>query len=87
MDGNEVALMRHSMMAQLRARQNSDGYIDLGDKPTFTPGTRVRVLSGRFAGCVGIHRGMSARERELVLFDMLGNEFEVEVFADRLIAA
>jgi transcriptional antiterminator RfaH len=51
-------------------------------KPRVLPfklGQAVRIISGSFCGFEAIFDGMSARERELVLLDMLGRKARVEL--------
>lgn len=51
-------------------------------KPRMLPfkiGQAVRIISGSFCGFEAIFDGMSARERELVLLDMLGRKARVEL--------
>lgn len=51
-------------------------------KPRVLPfkiGQAVRIISGSFCGFDAIFDGMSARERELVLLDMLGRKARVEL--------
>ena len=45
----------------------------------------MKILAGEFASFSGIHTGMSARAREIVLINMLGAERQVAV-ASHLVA-
>jgi transcription antitermination factor NusG len=51
-----------------------------------TPGAAVAITGGPFAGLNGAYAGMSARERELVLLNILGATRPVEIAAGSVIA-
>ena len=57
----------------LRARETG-GLIDLPRSPKFRPGDRLRVVSGPFAGHVGLYAGMKPRERVEVLAILGGSQ-------------
>ena len=74
-------------IARLLERSDADGIVRLGPRTpqpirrAFAPGAAVSVSSGPFAGFDGIHTGMSTREREIVLLDILGALRPVEIAA------
>jgi transcriptional antiterminator RfaH len=76
----------------LKARADKIGVIRLPPPPppkprrVFKKGEPVRILAGPFASFNAIHTGMSARDRELVLIDVLGGNRQVGV-PSHLIAA
>jgi transcription antitermination factor NusG len=53
-----------------------------GRKRAYVAGQSVRIVTGPFAGLAGIHLGMSAGEREVVLISMLGAARKVAIAAD-----
>ncbi len=48
-----------------------DGAIEL-PQPCWVKGDRVTIEGGLFDGCSGLYRGMSSRQREVVLLEKLG---------------
>jgi transcription antitermination factor NusG len=54
--------------------------------PGFKIGQIVRITSGSFCGFEAIYDGMSSRERECVLLDMLGGKARVELAPGDLLA-
>ena len=78
-------------IAALIERSDPDGVIRLAARPplrpirrAFTPGARVEIAGGPFRGVEGVYQGMSARERELVLLNVLGSQRPVEIAAGLL---
>ena len=78
-----------SEIAKLITRTDADGIIRLTSRSPsppprriFTPGAAVAITDGPFRGLSGVYAGMSARERELVLLNVLGAQRPVEVAAD-----
>jgi transcriptional antiterminator RfaH len=77
---------------RLKALIDGHGFVRLPDRPS-TPvkrkiatGSKVRITGGPFGGMSGLYAGQSARERELVLLNVLGGQRPVAVAA-HLIAA
>jgi len=79
-------------IAALLERSDPDGVIRLGarspslSRRAFTPGATVEIAGGPFYGLTGVYVGMSARERELVLLNVLGAARPVAVPAGLLAA-
>ena len=80
-------------IAALLERSDADGIIRLVARPLhprrhiLTPGAAVAITGGPFAGLNGVYAGMSARERELVLLNILGASRQVEVAANLIVPA
>jgi transcriptional antiterminator RfaH len=78
-------------IAKLIERSDPDGVIRLRARPlptprrVLTPGATVAIVDGPFRGLEGIYAGMGARERELVLLNVLGATRPVAI-ASHLIA-
>ena len=85
MSGEEPAhLPDHVVVDLLRAEVG--GFIRL-PKPQalIKHGDHVRILTGPFRDHVGLYDGQSARERELILLDLLGRQVRIELgLVDRL---
>lgn len=84
--GDEPAFVPDKVIAELREREDSQGLVNL-DGPTFTPGAKVRVLSGAFGDSLGLFEGMTDRERVAVLLDLLGRKVRVVMGAEAIEAA
>jgi transcriptional antiterminator RfaH len=71
----------------LKAMIDSHGCIKLPEAPvspvrrTIAIGSKVKITSGPFGGWVGLYAGMTTRERELVLLNVLGATRPVAVAA------
>jgi transcription antitermination factor NusG len=71
----------------LKAMIDGHGYIKLPDrlsapvKRTISIGSKVKITSGPFGGWVGLYAGMTTRERELVLLNVLGGQRPVAIAA------
>jgi transcriptional antiterminator RfaH len=74
-------------IATLIARSDADGVIRLNScltrhtvvRRAFEPGEQVSIVDGPFRGFNGLHTGMSTRDRETVLLNILGGPRPVEV--------
>ena len=74
MDGARPARVPDSAIEAIKAREKR-GLVVLPDPPRLRAGTRVRVVSGPFAGRGGtilLHSGLNGRERVIVLLAALG---------------
>ena len=76
----------------LIARSDADGVIRLSSSLTsqsvvrraYEPGAKVAIADGPFRGFNGLHTGMTTRDRELVLINILGASRPVEIAAGLL---
>ena len=72
-------------IARLKARTDERGIIRLPPPPgpkrrrRIAAGTKVSIIGGPFQGLHGLHTGLTAREREIVLLDLLGAQRRVEI--------
>jgi transcription antitermination factor NusG len=74
-------------IATLIARSDPDGVIRLSSvltpqsvvRRSFESGAKVEIVDGPFRGFSGLHTGMSTRDREMVLIDLLGRKTTVGV--------
>jgi transcriptional antiterminator RfaH len=74
MDGEHPARVPDGVIADLRAREGSDGLIALPTRPPFQRGDRVRIVRGPFRDQLAIFAGMRPRERVEVLLALFGSE-------------
>ncbi len=77
--GERPAPLPDDVIAALRAGEDAEGLVSLTSLVLFDPGARLRVLDGAFAGKTGRYVAMSAAERVVLLFDLIGREVEVTV--------
>ena len=77
--GEWPAPLPGDVVARLRAGEDAEGMVSLASLVLFDPGARLRVLDGAFAGQTGRYVAMSAAERVVLLFDLIGAEVEVTV--------
>lgn len=73
------ACVQEKIISDLRAREDSNGFVQLPEKEEFEIGQRVRVVGGKFAGQIGLYDGMTSRQRERVLLSLLGQSVPVEL--------
>ncbi len=69
--GQLPARVPDELLELLRRREDAEGLQAIEPRP-LKPGTRVRVASGALAGYEGIFLARTARERVIVLLDILG---------------
>jgi transcription antitermination factor NusG len=79
-------------IAGLLERSDADGVIRLSSRHpsspprrVLAPGAPVAIADGPFRGLSGVYAGMSPRERELVLLNILGAPRPVEIAAGLLV--
>ena len=77
----------------LKAMIDGRGYVSLPDRPSTSVrrqiaiGARVRIASGPFGGMSGLYAGMSTKDREKILLNLLGSQRPVLVPANLVIPA
>jgi transcription antitermination factor NusG len=77
-------------IGKLISRASADGIVRLPQPRARRPrreGMRVLITEGALRGFEGLHTGLSAGERELILLNVLGAPRQVAVAADALRAA
>ncbi|MGD0027039.1 MAG: transcription termination/antitermination NusG family protein [Xanthobacteraceae bacterium] len=85
-DGNTPAPVACQIVGDLKGREDKEGFVQLGRKPRFAPGTPVRILDGVFTDCLGLFEDMTGDERVTVLLELLGRKVRV-VLDDLSVAA
>lgn len=78
MAGEHPARLADEIVDEIRKREGRDGVIRFASSGP-SVGSRVRVVTGQFRGHIGLYDGMSSRERERVLLDLLGRAVPVEL--------
>jgi transcriptional antiterminator RfaH len=85
--GDTPARVPDGEIESLRSRM-CDGFITLPPPPgrrRFAKGDEAHITAGPFVGLNGLHTGMSAHAREIVLLNLLGRQTKVAV--DRVLIA
>lgn len=78
-------------IARLIARADPDGIVRLPARPPqpppqiLAPGAAVAIADGPLRGVDAIYAGMSARDREVVLIDLLGRQTPVTIAAGLIV--
>ena len=81
MDGVQPAVVPDAVIAEIRKREVG-GLIELPKPQLARLGGRVRVLTGPFAGHIGLYAGMKPRARVEVLLSLLGSQQRMTLAAD-----
>jgi transcriptional antiterminator RfaH len=78
--GNRPAIVGDEIIAEIRARENEDGLIEMdGLDERFVPGDAVRIRTGALNGQVGLFASQDEKQRVEVLLMLLGREVRVKV--------
>ena len=84
--GNRPSPVPLGVVESLRAREDETGFVTLEPR-RFERGEALRFVSGAMRDCFGLFEGMAARERVIVLLDLLGRKVRVEAPLDAVTAA
>src|SRR6516225_9982737 len=87
LNGSEPAPVAGAVIDSLKARENTDGFVKLDQRPKFAIGEKVRVLAGAFAENLGLFDGMADRDRVAILLDLLGRKVRVSIEPELVTAA
>jgi transcriptional antiterminator RfaH len=71
--GERPAIVNDQVIAGIRAMERN-GLVALPkpDEYQFAINQRVKIISGHFAGCIGLYQGQSTKQRESILLSTLG---------------
>jgi transcription antitermination factor NusG len=75
--GDQPAQIRDSIVDTIKAKERG-GIVRLPPPQGLRVGETVRVLRGSFEGHIGLYAGMSGKDRERVLLDLLGRKVPVD---------
>jgi len=78
MAGDRPATVRSEIVAHIRKREVA-GFVKLPLPNRLKPGQKVKVTNGAFEGQIGLYEGMSGKDRERVLLELLGQAVSVEL--------
>jgi transcriptional antiterminator RfaH len=86
-NGNEPAVLPASVVAELRRREDDNGFIRLDLPPQYAPGDKVRVVDGVFGDSFGLFEGTADRDRVTILLELLGRKVRVVLDREAVAAA
>jgi transcriptional antiterminator RfaH len=86
-NSNEPAVLPESVVAELRRREDDDGFIRFNLQPQYAPGDKVRVVEGVFGDSFGLFEGIADRDRVAILLDLLGRKVRVVLDRESVAAA
>lgn len=72
------AMISQSVIADIAAREDADGYVHLQEEPSFSPGQPIRIEEGPLADSQGLFCA-SADDRVLVMLEILGRQVKVNL--------
>ena len=75
--GDQPAQVRDAIVETIKAKERG-GIVRLPPPKGLHLGQQVRVLRGSFEGHIGLYAGMSGKDRERVLLDLLGRKVPVD---------
>ena len=79
MAGDQPAQLPEDVVTEIRKRERN-GIVSLpSPSRKIQKGQRIRVIRGSFEGRIGVYAGMSGKDRERVLLDLLGQLVPVEL--------
>lgn len=85
--GGVPTAISDQVVAALKAREDSNGFVLLDRRPNFRAGDKIRVVDGVFADCLGLYDGMTDHDRVAILLDLLGRKVRVTVDVESVAAA
>jgi transcriptional antiterminator RfaH len=77
--GEDPVAVPAGIVDEIRAREGSDGFVELGLPPGIGPGSPVRLIDGIFAEAKGVLDRIADQYRVSVLLQLLGREVRVFV--------
>lgn len=78
--GRSYPSVPSTLIDELRAREGSDGYVELGRSP-LARGQAVRIVSGSLRDQLGIFECRDDAQRVIILIDLLGRKVRAKVAA------
>jgi transcription antitermination factor NusG len=79
LDADRPARVGDEVIHKIKAQERG-GLVKLAaPRPRFIQGDKVRIVRGNFLGHLGIYDGMTGKERERILLDLLGRKVQVEL--------
>lgn len=83
--GENPAYIPEDVLAELRAREDGEGFVKLESPAPFLTGQQLKITSGPFSLCAAFFEFMPDNDRVAVLLDLMGRQ--VRMFVDRTAVA
>ena len=77
--GDQPLALPPEVIEEIRAREDSRGFVMLGGGCSYHRGDRVRVTEGPFVDTAGLFDYQSDEERVVILLDLLGRQVKASV--------
>ena len=77
--GERPIVVPTEVVEEIRAREDSRGFVSLNSGRTFRRGDRVRVIEGPFLDLAGLFECRNDDERVIILLKLLGRQVKVSV--------
>ena len=77
MAGDRPAQLPEDVVNQIRKREHN-GIVKLPTRQ-FRKGQKVRIIGGSFKGHIGLYEGMSGKDRQRILLELLGQSVPIEL--------
>ncbi len=73
-----------AIIAEIRGREDADGFVSLCDPSTLKPGARLRIEEGALRDQVGLFECAADDARVILLLNLLGRPVRVRLAADKV---
>jgi transcription elongation factor/antiterminator RfaH len=77
--GDTVSTVPDRVIESIRARENTEGLIEIAEEPPFAPGEVVEITRGALAAQTAIFKCANDNQRVTLLLSLLGRETEVKL--------
>lgn len=81
-DGNTPMSVPNSIISEISARENSEGFINRMSMAELEVGTEVEITGGAMTGQRAFFEGLSENDRVIVLLSLLGRKVRTTVAAE-----
>ena len=79
--GDHPARLKDEIISNIKNKERN-GIVKLPKVKRLNEGDKIRIVRGSFQGHLGIYAGMSSKQRERVLLELLGRQVSVELSAE-----
>jgi transcription antitermination factor NusG len=76
--GDKPCIVPNRFMTELQAKMKPDGTVTMEPRERFTIGQRVEIIRGQFKSLLATYDGLSLRQQETALIEILGRKVRVE---------
>lgn len=76
--GSRSTPVSDDIIDEIRAREDTDGHINLVDPKALKPGDKVQLHAGALCDSVGLFQHMADKDRVVILLNLLGRTVKVK---------